>query len=251
MSAAIQIPGATAPRLGTAFRAEYRLILRSIATVGRLVAIGALALLSLGTAIVVHLSHPYDPLGAGTGYVNANVATLIPVAVLVFGAASLGDLMDDGSLVYLWLRPVPGWIHVAAAWAATVTVILPIVLAPVVLAAAIIDPSSALIGSTVLAGTTASVAYAAIFVTAGVRFRRALPWGLVYILIWEGFIASAGKTATKLAIRSYVRSILSNGTGVPIKLAVFSTPASIAVPLAVAVLSLAYATRRLARSDIA
>ena len=75
---------------------------------------------------------PDDPLSAGVDFVNTNIATLIPVAVLVFGAAALGDLIDDGSLVYLWLRPVPSWVHVVAAWAATVTVVIPLVLVPVV-----------------------------------------------------------------------------------------------------------------------
>ena len=84
---------------------------------------------------------PPDDLEAAVGFVNGNIATLVPVAVLVFGAASLGDLIDDGSMVYLWLRPVPTWLHVVAAWAATVTVAVPLVVVPVVASAALIDAS--------------------------------------------------------------------------------------------------------------
>jgi ABC-2 type transport system permease protein len=163
----------------------------------------------------------------------------------------LGDLIDDGSLVYLWLRPVPSWIHVIAAWAATVTIVVPLVLVPMVLATAIIDQSAELIGAAVLGGAVAVVAYAGLFVTLGVRFKRALPWGLVYILIWEGFVAAAGKTATKLAVRSYVRSILASMTDTTLKLGQFSLGVGIVVPLLAAAAALWYASRRLARTDVA
>lgn len=239
------------PDLALVFRTEFRLILRSICTTGRLIAIAALAAVSVFTALVVTIGGADDPLRAGVGFVNGNVATLIPVAVLVFGAASLGDLIDDGSLVYLWLRPIPTWVPVLASWAATVTVCVPLVLVPVIACTAMIHPSADLLVATVLGGLVAVFAYAGIFVMLGVRFRRALPWGLVYILIWEGFVASAGKTATKLAVRSYVRSILVAETGVTLKLGEFSLAVGIIVPLLAAVAALAYASRRLAKTDVA
>lgn len=242
---------ANQPDLDVILRTEFRLILRSICTIGRMAAIGALAGLSVFTALLTRFLGPDDPARAAIGFVNGNVATLLPVAVLVFGSAALGDLIDDGSLVYLWLRPIPSWVHVLAAWGATCTVAVPFVLVPVVGAAAVIQPDGEVIGAAVLAGGIAIAAYAGLFVMAGVRFRRALPWGLVYILIWEGFAASAGKTATKLAIRSYVRSIMSEITGVQLKLGEFSLAVGVAVPLLVTVAALAYAARRLQRIDVA
>ncbi|MFN8016529.1 MAG: hypothetical protein U0P45_00215 [Acidimicrobiales bacterium] len=239
------------PSLGRAFRTEYRLILRSICTPGRLIAIGLLAGVSVLTAIGVAADGPLDPMRAGVRFVNGNVATLVPVAVLLFGAAALGDLLDDGSLVYLWLRPIPMWLHVAAAWAATCTVVVPLVVAPVVASTALIHADGALVGAAAVGGLVAVAAYAALFVMLGVRFRRALPWGLAYILIWEGFVASAGKTATKLAIRSYVRSILTTMTGVQLKLGEYGLAVGIAVPLLVGAVAFAYAARRLGRTDVA
>ncbi|QXC63631.1 hypothetical protein KSP35_10115 [Aquihabitans sp. G128] len=239
------------PDLAKVFAAEYRLLVRSVATRGRLLAVSALALLSVLTAFIVRSSSSVDHLGDGVDFVNANIATLFPVAVLLFGAATIGDLVDDSSLVYLWLRPVPAWVHVLAAWAATVTVTVPLILVPVVVATTVIDSDPGLLAGAVLGGLVAIAAYAALFVTAGVRFRRALPWGLVYILIWEGFVASAGETATKLAVRSYVRSILADRSGVSLKLGDFSLGVGIVVPLLAGALALAYASRRLARADVA
>ena len=243
-------PARPRPDTATALRAEYRLLLRSIATRGRIVAIGALAALSVLTALFVRLSDPSDPLDAAVGYLSGNISTLVPVAVLVFGAAALGDLIDDGSLVYLWLRPLPMWVHVVAAWAATVTIALPLVVLPVVVATPLIDGSPDAIAAAVLSSLVGVAAYGALFVLAGIRFRRALPWGIVYILIWEGFVANAGETATRLAVRSYLRSIVSAMTGIEIDLGIFSLAVGIAVPLAVAVAALAYASRRLGRTDI-
>ena len=240
-----------APDQRVVFVALYRLILRSVATRGRLLAIVALDVVSILTAIAVRAADPFDPLRAGAGYVNGNLSTLVPVAVLVFGAASIGDLIDDGSLVYLWLRPVPTRLHVLAAWAATVTITLPLVGVPILLATAVVHPGDGLLVGALLGTLVAVAAYSGLFVTAGIRFRRALPWGLAYILIWEGFVASAGKTASKLAVRSYIRSILVHETGITIKLGVFSLATGIIVPLVASALCLLYATRRLAKTDVA
>ncbi len=241
---------ADGPTKGAAFTAVYGLLLRGVATRGRIIGVSVLAGLLVLAGVVTSSVHPEDPVGAATGYANASLTTVVPVAVLVFGAGTLGDLIDDGTLVYLWLRPVPSWVHVAAAWAATVTIALPLAALPTVLAATVISTDGGVVVGTAVASVVAVAAYAALFVTGGVRFRRALPWGLAYILIWEGFVAVAGKTASKLAIRSYVRSILSVETGVRIKLARFTLASGIIVPLVIGVVALLYASRRLAKTDV-
>ncbi len=246
---------ATAPRPGpnlwAVFSAEYRLLVRAIATKGRLAAVGALAMVGLLMALAVSASDPFNPMRSATGYVDGYLSTLTPVAVLVFGAATLGDLIDDATLVYLWLRPVPARIHVLAAWAATVTITLPLVTAPMLLGAAIIHPGDGVWLAAVLGALVATLTYGAMFVLAGIRFKRALPWGLVYILIWEGFVATAGETASKLAVRSYVRSILAQITDLSLKLGDRSLVASFLVPALVTALALTYASRRLAKTDVA
>ena len=87
--------------------------------------------------------------------------------------------------------------------------------------------------------------------TLGVRVKRSLLWGLLYIFIWEGFVARAGETASRLAIRSYTRSILSDATGFALRLADISSPYRFVVPLLVLVAALAYATHRLRVQDVA
>jgi ABC-2 type transport system permease protein len=239
------------PSQGAAFAAVYRLLLRSVATKGRLFAVGGLTGLSVLIALVVRSADLNDPLHAAIDSSVFNLSSLLPVGILVFGSATLGDPAEDGSLVYLWLRPVPSHVHVLAAWMVTVTVALPLVGLPLVASAFIIDPSSEVIWGVSLAMVVGLVAYSAIFVALGLRFRRALPWGLAYLLIWEGFVAGAGETASKLAISSYVRSVLAEATGMSIKRGDFTLISAVAVPFAVAVVALVYGSRRLARADVA
>jgi ABC-2 type transport system permease protein len=137
-----------------------------------------------------------------------------------------------------------------AAFAASLTVCLPVVGIPLVLAAALVGGGVELISGTLVAVLVSIIAYSAIFTAWGIRIRRALPWGLAYILLWEGFVAGAGRTASRLAIRSYSQSILSEYTGIGLRLAEFPLVVGIIVPLIVAGLALAYASHRLRVQDV-
>ena len=87
------------------------------------------------------------------------------------------------------------------------------------------------------------------------RVRRSLLWGLLYIFIWEGFVANAGQTASRLAIRAYTRSILSDfalpSNVAPLRLATISPLYSYVIPIVVFFATLAYATWRMQRQDVA
>ena len=56
-------------------------------------------------------------------------------------------------------------------------------------------------------------------------------WGLLYILIWEGFVAQANASAARLAIRSYTRSLLAETADVYLRLADIAVAAAWLVPL--------------------
>ena len=94
------------------------------------------------------------------------------------------------------------------------------------------------------------IAYVGMFLALGLRFRRALVWGLAYIMLWEGFVATASKTANRLAIRGYTQSVLSEYTGIGFKGASLSVGAGIVVPLVVGVLFVVITGRRLARTPV-
>jgi uncharacterized membrane protein YhaH (DUF805 family) len=76
-------------------------------------------------------------------------------------------------------------------------------------------------------------------------------WGLAYILLWEGFVASAGKSASRLAVRAYTRSVLARTTGVDLKLANVSPFFAVVVPIGIGIVWIALTVRRLHRAEVA
>lgn len=231
--------------------AIYRLLLRSMATRGRLVSLGLLGVVAVIVGVALGASHPFDPVDVGTHFVDGfGLSVLVPVTTLVFASASLGDATDDGTLVYLWLRPVRRSRLALAAFAASLTICLPLIGIPLVVAAALTRGGPELVSGTTTAVIVSVVAYCGLFTAWGIRVRRALPWGLAYILLWEGFAARAGKSAGRIALLSYSESILSEYTGVGLRLAVSSLAVGIIVPVAVAIVALVYATHRLNVQDV-
>lgn len=246
----------------------YRLLLRSQVTRARVLALLALGVVgivvgaAIGAAGARHgievtprrlaTADVVDPVLRGARFVNTfGLSLLVPVTALVFAAAALGDPADDGTLVYLWLRPVRRSRIVVAAAASSFTVAWPLVVVPLTLAAWATRGGGRLVLGTVLSATVALAAYTGLFCALGLRVKRSLVWGLLYIFIWEGFVATANDTAGRLAVRTYARSILADVADVNLRFSAISSPARWIVPLVVAAVALAYASWRLARQDIA
>ena len=233
----------------TRFRALYSLILRTQTTRARVVMLGVLGL--LGVVIAIPLRTAEDGLQATEFIDRFGLTLVLPITTLVFASAALGDFIDDNTMVYLWMRPVPRWYLAMAAATATLTVVMPLVVIPLTAAAIVSDAGSDLVVGTVLAGVVGVIAYTALFVMLGVRVKRPLLWGLLYILVWENFIARLGESASRLAISSYTRSILSSVTDFELRLADKPAAACVIVPLAVTAVALWYAARRLTVQDVA
>ena len=245
--------GSASPRSVAPFRAigiVYGVVLRQLTSKGRIIALTVLALMStvagmaIGAADDVILSDAVE-LIAGLG-----LSLVLPVVALVFGGAALGDLRDDKTLVYLWLRPMDRWPIVVGAAAAALTLSAPITLIPIVLGAALTGFGAELVVSTLIAGVVGLVAYTALFTFFGVWLNRFIVWGLAYILIWEGFISSAGAGVARFTVSRYTLSILSDRTGADLELADVSQVIAIVIPLLAAVGLLALASWRLSHQDI-
>lgn len=236
-----------------AFRLAYGLVLRQLVTRGR---VAALLLVGVVVAVVAGAvgaaDDLSDPLEAGVRVIaDLGFTALVPIVALVFASASLGDARDDGTLVYLWLRPMDRWPVVVGAWCASVTVSLPMTIVPLGVSAVLVDRNGPLLGATVLACAVGVLAYSALFVMAGLLLKNAIVWGLAYILVWEGIVAAFGSFAAKLAIRGYTRSIITSRTGVNLDLGDLSTTVGVIVPLVAAVVALALASARLRTMDVA
>ena len=106
---------------------------------------------------------------------------LVPIAALLLATATLGEMYDDGTLVYLWLRPVARWQIAVAAMASTMTVALPITLVPLLIAALLTGAPADLAIGVLVTVPLSLVAYVGGFTALGLKSRRAIVWGLMYI----------------------------------------------------------------------
>lgn len=228
----------------------YRVVLRQLVSRARLLALGLLALLVPIAAAALGASEGASRRDAVGLIANLGFAVVVPIISLVFGTGAIGDLREDKTLVYLWLRPLDRWPIALGAWLAALTVVAPLSLIPVVVAAALTGAGNGIVGATLLAGAVAVVGYLAVFVWFGAVFRRATVWGLAYILIWEGFVASGGSGVARFALRSYTRAILREITDVRLRLADHSLAVGVIVPLVVTVVFVALTARRLTRLDV-
>jgi ABC-2 type transport system permease protein len=235
--------------------ALYRILLRTSVTRGRLLAfLAAGALLDL-IAYSIRVS---DYINREVDTFNmldvAALALYVPVVALVFSTSSLGDLASDGTLVYIWLRPVARWKVVLVALAATLTVTLPLTLIPSGLAVVLAGASWQLLWATTAATALGTCAYVALFTGLGLRVRHALIYGLGYVVIWEASIASIGKGPATISIRHYAESVLSHlanpTVGIGYSNLVDLLPA-IVVLAAVTAVGFVLTTVLLARQDVA
>lgn len=232
--------------------ALFRMFLASQVTRARLLGLGALGLVSVLLGVALGASDVADRAGQAVELVAAfGLSLFVPVTSLVFASAVLGEPHEDATLVYLWLRPVARWRVVAAAAAAALAVSFPVVVVPLALTAAAAGAGADLVVATVASCAVATVAYTGVFVWLGLRVRRALVWGLAYILVWEGFVARAGGTASLLAIRSHSRTLLARLAGGAEELVEVSAATAVVLPLGAAAAALALTVWRLTRQDVA
>lgn len=236
------------PSAGAAIAALYRLLLRTQVTVPRLLGIGALA----GLAVLLGVFARWDeePTQAAADIVAAyGLGIVVPLAALWFGTSAIGDLVEDRLLVYLWLKPIPRWQLPAAAILATITLVAPLTALP--LAAAVLaagDGGLAL--PALVAATLAVCAYAGIFVAAGLWFRRAMWWGLAFVLLWENAAAYSSDGLARFTVTSWAHSILSTASNVDVSLDTRSVTAAFVVLPTVAVVGWLVTTFKYGRADV-
>jgi ABC-2 type transport system permease protein len=228
--------------------AFYRLVLRTQLTVPRVLGISGLGALALLLGVFARLAD--DPDQAAADHVAAfGLGLLVPLAALWLGTSALGDLVDDRLLVYLWLKPVARWQLPAAAVLATASVVIALAVLPLA-AGALIAGAGDVAAVTLLAATLAALAYAGLFVAAGIWFRRAVWWGLAFVLIWENVLAYATRGSSSFTVIGWASAILHSAEGITVELDAGSPVLALVILPAIAVAGWLAATWRYRRADV-
>jgi ABC-2 type transport system permease protein len=228
--------------------ALYRLLLRMQITVTRLLGIAGLG----AVAVLIGLFTRWDDdsaQAATDAVASYGLGILVPFAALWLGTSAMGDLVDDRLLVYLWLKPVARWQLPAAAVLATATVVVPLTAVPLA-ASAIVAGAGDVAPAAFLAGLFAGLAYAGLFVAAGIWFRRAVWWGLAFVLLWENVVAHTAEGAARFTVNGWAASVLGVAPDVDVSHKAGSAAAAFVVLPAIAVVGWLVATWRYRRADV-
>jgi ABC-2 type transport system permease protein len=230
--------------------ATYSLLLRLQASRGRLAAVGALGALVVLVGVAVHVSDPSSETVEVRVLNQAGLALFVPVTALVFATAVLGEMVEDGTLVYLWARPIRRFDLALAAFAASLSISLPCVLVTMGAFALVLDPDPQLLTAALVSSALSAVAHTALFVGLGARAPRALLWGLGYIAVWEGLVGAIGASLARTSLRLHANSLLRElADAPPPRFAVSASTAVIVLTLVTAA-GITLTTRILERADV-
>lgn len=197
------------------FRTIVELTLRALVGRRRTVLIAVLAWLPVALGILVRF---------GGGRPDASqildalvIRTVLPLVALVVGTGAIGSEIEDGTLVFQLVKPVPRWLTAAAkglvaAFLTAVLIVPPVVVTGLLLggfAPGSIQTSVGFAVAALIGGT----AYAIGFTALGVVTSRALIVGLGYTLIWEGILAGILEGTRFLSVRQATLGVASTLTG--------------------------------------
>ena len=197
-----------------------------------------------------------DAVGSlSTIYREIVMGVLLPLTALVFGTSAFGGEVDDGTLIYLMVKPVPRWqltfSKYLVAFLATVTVVVPsIVLAWLAMqnGAPFQVPLAYSLG--VIVG---AMIYCAIFVTLGITSRRALAIGLLYIVAFENVLARSVVGVKSLSVREFALSVSKQAVGTAAEFNDPTVPMATVYTMGAAffVIALGLSFRKLQRYEVA
>ena len=190
----------------------FRLTLRQLLGRWRVLLIVFLA--SLPTLIVL-LVKWQDPENAVynqefvQGMIDAMiVGGIMPIVTMTVAAAAFGNELEDRTLYYLVLKPLSRVHIILAKLVATFVLAAPVVVASGVVATALVGADAGAVFTVGIALLAGVAAYASIFTWAGLITPRALAYGLVYVLVWEGILSSFLTGVRYLSVRGYTLSLL-------------------------------------------
>ena len=131
------------------------------------------------------------------------VRFVMPLVALIVGTTVIGSEIDDGTAVFLMVKPIARW-RIVLSKALVAAGLTAVLIVPAVIISSILLSRTDL-ATTLEAFTVAcffgGTAYAIAFLAISVFTSRAFLIGLAYVLIWEGVLASILEGTKFLSIR--------------------------------------------------
>ena len=219
------------------------------ATIGRkrafIFALSPLVLVLVTAAL--KLSHPERASWPADILGVFGLTVVLPLTALIIGTSVLGAEIDDGSIVHLLATPVSRRVVIGAKYAVAVGLTVIFAAVPELVAGLIATGGATKLALGVFVGALAgSVMYNAIFVMLSAVTTRAIAWGLLYVLIWEGVLGNLVAGARLLSVGQYSLGIANSIAHDPALNAALSLPTAVILGAVVTAAALAVAVSRLA-----
>ncbi|TFG68144.1 MAG: ABC transporter permease [Thermomicrobiales bacterium] len=180
------------------------------------------------------------------------IRMVMALVALVIGTAAIGSEIEDGTAVYLMIKPIPRWqialAKILVAAGLTAAMIVPSVILTGVLLGGRSDQATTIVGFSI-ACLVGGAAYSSAFVTLSVFTSRALLIGLAYTLIWEGVLSGLLEGTKFLSIRQATLG-LAAALGIDVRGEPLVPVVSVAVLSVVIVGSFLLTSWRLSRFEI-
>lgn len=130
------------------------------------------------------------------------IQLLLPFCVLLVAAnGAYSEMRDEGTLVYLWMRPISPVISIAGGWVAVMGAVFIGVVLPITVGGWVLDEHL------FVPALVALAAFSSIFLALGMVLRRPMLLGMFYIYIWENVIGNLNQRLGRMTVLHYVRSI--------------------------------------------
>jgi ABC-2 type transport system permease protein len=167
------------------------------------------------------------------------IRTVLPLVALVIGTAAIGSEIEDGTAVFLLVKPIARWrialAKLLVASGLTLVLVVPPVVVTGVLVAGASTASLSVTFGFALATIAGGAAYASVFTALGALTSRALILGLAYTLLWEGVLAGLLEGTRFLSIRQATLGLAAAWTGEDVGVdALDATIAAVVIIVAIA-----------------
>jgi ABC-2 type transport system permease protein len=229
-----------------------RLTLRAAMGRRRALLFAAPAIILIGISALLTAkahSHVWPPEVLGTvGYL------ILALTALIVGGSVLGADIDDGSILHLLATPVQRRTVVLSKYLVAVMLTIAFAAVPEYVAGAIATGASSGLAVGLFVGALAgSVIYNALFVMLTAVFSpgQALAIGLMYVLLWEGLLASLVPGVSLLSAGHYSLAVANSIAHNAALHAYLSLGTGIGMGLVVTIASLTYASVVLSGFNVA
>lgn len=155
------------------------------------------------------------------------IGTIVPLAAAVFGTTAFGGEVDDGTLVYLLVKPLARWRIVLSKYViallSTIGVLVPAMALPWYLLSGP-ELSFDVLKGFLAGGSLGAAIYAAMFLVLGLASRRALVLSLLYVIAFEAVLSRNLVGVKSLSVREFAVAVSQAAGSGAIKLTGYVVP---------------------------